>query len=78
MYSRLGILAAIVVGLMVFAGVALASPPVPPPFEGFGISTFVDVVMDAGDLTEEEAFTWTWIDDPPGRAQMNGAAAGGG
>jgi hypothetical protein len=51
---------------MGFVGYALASPPVPPPFEGFGISTFVDVVMDAGDFTENESFTWTWMDGPAG------------
>ena len=64
MYSRLSVFAAVAVGLMILAGLAAASPPVPPPEEGFNISTTVDVEMSAGDFTEVEAFTWTWVHDP--------------
>ena len=62
MLSKMRILAIAAIVLMGFVGYALASPPVPPPFEGFGISTYVDVVMDAGDFVEQESFTWTWMD----------------
>jgi hypothetical protein len=48
---------------MGFVGYALASPPFPPPTEGFGIKTAVDVEMSSGDFTEVEAFTWTWVGD---------------
>ncbi|MDY6990391.1 MAG: hypothetical protein SWQ30_20310 [Thermodesulfobacteriota bacterium] len=47
--------------VLTFSGLALASPPVPPPVEGFGISTACDVEL-AGDLSEEEGFTWTYVD----------------
>jgi len=66
MYWKGGILAVVVAGLMIFSGFALASPPVPPPVEGFNIATVVDVEMSAGDCTQLEAFTWTWMHDPDG------------
>jgi hypothetical protein len=61
MHSKMGILAVTALALMVFSGLAMASPPVPPPVEGFGITTAVDVEMSAGDFLENEAFTWTWV-----------------
>jgi len=63
MRSKLWILAITGTVLMGFVGYALASPPVPPPKEGFGITTAVDVEMSAGDCTEVEAFVWTWVHD---------------
>jgi hypothetical protein len=63
MLSKMRILAIAAIVLMGFVGYALASPPVPPPIEGFGISTAVDVEMSAGDFNETEAFTWTWMAD---------------
>jgi len=63
MYSRAGISFVVAVALMALAGFALASPPVPPPTEGFNIATVVDCEMSAGDFTEIEAFTWTWVRD---------------
>jgi hypothetical protein len=62
MCSRMWILGLIAVFLMAFAGFALASPPVQPPVEGFGISTSCDVEV-AGDFAEEDAFTWTYVAD---------------
>jgi len=61
MNSRMGVFAIVAVGLIVFSGVAMASPPVPPPVEGFGIVTAVDVEMSGGDFTEVESFVWTWV-----------------
>ncbi|MDY6987151.1 MAG: hypothetical protein SWQ30_03755 [Thermodesulfobacteriota bacterium] len=63
MLSKMRITAIAAIVLMGFVGYALASPPVPPPVEGFGINTAVDVEMSAGDFTEVEAFTWTWVAD---------------
>jgi hypothetical protein len=62
MNSKMGIVT-LVVGLMVFSGLAMASPPVPPPPEGFNIPTNVDVEMSAGDRTKIEQFGWTWVYD---------------
>jgi hypothetical protein len=64
MYSKVAILAVVVAALMVFSGFAFASPPVPPPTEGFAITTAVDCEMSAGDFSEAESFTWTWVNDP--------------
>lgn len=63
MHSKTGISFVAAVALMTLAGFALASPPVPPPTEGFNIATVVDCEMSAGDFTEIEAFTWTWVRD---------------
>jgi hypothetical protein len=63
MLSKMRITAIVAIVLMGFVGYALASPPVPPPVEGFGITTSVDVEMSSGDFTETEAFTWTWMHD---------------
>ena len=63
MLSKLGFLVGTGTVLVAFGGFAVASPPVPPPQEGFGIRTFCDVEMHAGDFTEDESFAWTWIDD---------------
>lgn len=61
MIAKMGVFAIVGVGLIVFSGVAMASPPVPPPVEGFGITTAVDAEMSSGDFTEVEAFTWIWV-----------------
>jgi hypothetical protein len=63
MCARVGIVAVVTVVFFAFAGIAWASPPVPPPIEGFNIATNVDCEMSAGDFTEVEAFTWTWVYD---------------
>ena len=63
MCARKGCAFVIAVALMLFSGNCLASPPVPPPTEGFNIKTAVDCEMSAGDFTETEAFTWTWVRD---------------
>jgi len=63
MLSKMRIAAIAAIVLMGFVGYALASPPVPPPKEGFGITTAVDVEMSSGDFTEVESFTWTWVHD---------------
>jgi len=63
MFSRVGMFSGVVVAALCVVGSAWASPPVPPPTEGFGITTAVDIEMSAGDCTEVEAFTWTWVHD---------------
>ncbi|MDY6952910.1 MAG: hypothetical protein SWE60_15480 [Thermodesulfobacteriota bacterium] len=60
---RLGPLFVSAVALLLISGLCVASPPVPPPTEGFNIATAVDCEMSAGDFTETEAFTWTWVHD---------------
>jgi hypothetical protein len=67
MLSRLAILT-VAVCVLSFPGFATASPPVPPPMEGFVIGTAVDINC-IGDVIEDEEFTWTYIADtgPPGR-----------
>ncbi len=62
MCSRMGIFGLLAFFLMAFAGLALASPPVAPPVEGFGISTSCDVEV-AGDFIEHDSFTWTYVAD---------------
>jgi hypothetical protein len=56
----------VVVFVLLFAGSAVASPPVPPPMEGFVIGTSVDINC-IGDVIEDEEFTWTYVADmwPP-------------
>ncbi|MDY6950476.1 MAG: hypothetical protein SWE60_03115 [Thermodesulfobacteriota bacterium] len=66
MRSKAGICVVVLGVLMFFSVFALASPPVPPPVEGFNIGTVVDVEMSAGDCTQLEAFTWTWMHDADG------------
>jgi len=63
MLSKMRILAITAIVLVGFVGYALASPPVPPPVEGYNIVTSVDVEMSSGDFTEVEAFTSTWVHD---------------
>jgi hypothetical protein len=63
MFLRFGVFAGVALLLMGFAGLAAASPPVPPPTEGFSIATAVDCEMSAGDFSETEGFTWTWVWD---------------
>jgi len=64
MYSKCGVVSGVSLLLVTLAGLSLASPPVPPPTEGFNITTAVDCEMSAGDFTETEGFTWTWVHDP--------------
>jgi hypothetical protein len=61
MFSRVTMFA-VGVCVLLFAGFALASPPVPPPMEGFVIGTSVDINC-IGDVIEDEEFTWTWVED---------------
>ena len=63
MLSKTGIVAVAAIVIFAFVGFAIASPPVPPPAEGFGINTSVDVEMSSGDFSEVEAFTWTYMKD---------------
>jgi len=63
MLSKMRILAIAAIVLVGFVGYALASPPVPPPTEGYNIVTSVDVEMSSGDFTEVESFMSTWVYD---------------
>ena len=45
--------------VFVFVGSVLASPPVPPPEEGFKISTNTNILC-TGTVTEDQSFTWNW------------------
>jgi len=63
MYSKFGVVWGVSLLLVTLAGLSLASPPVPPPTEGFHIATAVDCEMSAGDFSETEGFTWTWVHD---------------
>jgi hypothetical protein len=69
MISKAGVFAVVIGVIMFFSVFALASPPVPPPKEGFGITTAVDVEMSTGDFIEVESFVWTWVNDDPDVAQ---------
>lgn len=66
-YSRMGTFCAAALLVMAIAAFALASPPVPAPPEGFGISTYTDVEV-RGDFQHESSLTWTWMHD----TQQNG------
>ncbi|MDY6986600.1 MAG: hypothetical protein SWQ30_00950 [Thermodesulfobacteriota bacterium] len=74
MNSKLGVFVAVAMTLMAFSGSALASPPVPPPTEGFVITTAVDCEMSEGDFSEVEGFLWTWVNDPVDRMIVGLAA----
>ena len=63
MLSKTGIVAVAAIVIFAFVGFAIASPPVPPPAEGFGIKTSVDVEISSGDFSEAESFTWTYMKD---------------
>lgn len=63
MNLKMAIVALVAVGLMVFTSLAMASPPVPPPLEGFNIPNNVDVEMSVGDWTKMEQFIPTWAYD---------------
>jgi len=65
MFSRVGTFSVVLIAALCVVGSAWASPPVPPPAEGFGIVTAVDIEMSAGDCTEVEGFVWTWVHDDP-------------
>jgi hypothetical protein len=62
MFSKGMMFAVVGCMLLAFAGFAVASPPVPPPMEGFVIGTSVDINC-IGDVIEDEEFTWTWVRD---------------
>jgi len=53
------ILVMAVAALFAFTGTVMASPPVPPPTEGFKITTDTNIVA-VGQVTENENFTWHW------------------
>ena len=55
----LGIFALCMVFAFLFVVVGQASPPVPPPTEGYGITTSTDVLVD-GTFTESEHFSWIY------------------
>ncbi len=63
MLSKTGIVAVAAIVIFAFVGFAIASPPVPPPAEGFGITTSVDVEMSSGDFSEVESLVWTYTKD---------------
>jgi hypothetical protein len=48
--------------MFAFTGTVLASPPVPPPFEGFLIHTDTDITC-VGEVNESESFEWHWNND---------------
>ena len=53
------ILVMAVAALFAFTGTVMASPPVPPPEEGFKITTDTNIVA-VGQVTENESFSWHW------------------
>ena len=57
------ILAMAVTAIFAFTGSVMASPPVPPPEEGFKITTDTNIVA-VGQVTENEGFTWHWGYNP--------------
>jgi len=57
------ILVMAVAALFAFTGTVMASPPVPPPEEGFKITTDTNIVA-VGQVTENEEFTWHWGYNP--------------
>jgi len=61
-FSKAGALFVAITFIVAFAGSALASPPVPPPPEGFGIVTETDVQV-TGDFTHESSLNWTYMYD---------------
>ena len=48
-----------VLTIFFFTGFALASPPVPPPTEGFTITTGTNIVC-VGSVSEKSNYTWHW------------------
>jgi len=61
-FSKMGWPSLVVICVMAVAGTAWASPPVPPPAEGFGIVTTTDVIV-TGDFTHESSLNWTYMYD---------------
>ena len=51
----------IVVMLALVGAQVFASPPVPPPVEGFIIQTTTDIIVD-GSMTEKQRYDWTYFD----------------
>jgi hypothetical protein len=56
------ILAIAVAFVFAFSGSVLASPPVPPPDQGFVIETYTDILCTGG-VIEDENFAWRWSRD---------------
>ncbi|MDY6989359.1 MAG: hypothetical protein SWQ30_15025 [Thermodesulfobacteriota bacterium] len=63
MNLKMAIVALVAIGLMVLSGLAMASPPVPPPVESFNIATNVDGEMSGDDWSKIGQFTYTWVQD---------------
>jgi hypothetical protein len=61
-FLQMGSLCGVVICILAVGGTVGASPPVPPPLEGFGIVTTTDVVV-TGDFTHESSLNWTYMHD---------------
>jgi hypothetical protein len=61
-FSKMRVLCMVAISILAVAAIAWASPPVPPPPEGFGIVTTTDVVV-TGDFTHESSLNWTYMYD---------------
>ena len=70
------ILVMAVAALFAFTGTVMASPPVPPPTEGFKITTDTNIVA-VGQVTENENFTWHWGWDAVDNNGINNALQDG-
>ncbi|MDY6839376.1 MAG: hypothetical protein SWH78_15530 [Thermodesulfobacteriota bacterium] len=62
MFLKRGVLSLVAICIVAIAGISWASPPVPPPPEGFGIVTTTDVIV-TGDFTHESSLNWTYMHD---------------
>ena len=63
MNSKMRTIGLVAVGLMVFSGLAMASPPVPPPIAGYNIVTNGVAEVSLDDFVKEGSFTSTWVYD---------------
>jgi hypothetical protein len=72
MLKKMEVFAVVAILTVAFAGLVLASPPVPPPEEGFAITTACDVEV-AGDLLENEGYVWTYVSDAAAANTTGGA-----